>query len=1269
VCDVRLAYVGQPTNKFRRGMAALCEQNGTSGPLVISGWVGDVRARCLIDSGASGNFVNKKFLARATAEGNKVGVTSLAADESFTVLMGDGSRAKCQSVARALPLSLGEGSGIFECTLDGNVLQLMDQYDVILGTPWLEQHNPDIDWRERRVGIKQGRHTVVLRPAEPPLPKDEPDERIQDLRRQVLTALQVKRALRQGEKVYLALVRTVEDPKTGEVTLNVFDVDTAAEGMSPPAAEFVRANADLFAEPDGLPPLRDINHEVNLEPGHPPPCKPTYRMPADELEELRRQLKVLLEKKHIQPSHSPYGAPVLFVKKKDGSMRLCVDYRALNKITIKNSYPLPRIDEILDRLHGAKVFSQLDMRDAFHQIRVEPGHVPRTAFRTRYGLFEFTVMPFGLTSAPGTMQALLNKIFVDHQDEFVVIYLDDILVFSKNEADHKRHLDIVAQLLRKHQLLLKLKKCNFFQTSVEFLGHTVSGKGVSADKTKVEAVKEWPRPSDVGQLRSFLGIASYYRRFVQGFAHTAAPLNELLKKDVTWQWQGEHERAYAGLKAALVTAPVLAVFDFTRDCVLSTDASAFAIGAVISQEQDDGTLRPVAYESRKLKAAEVNYPVHEKELLAIVHALKVWRCYCKGRRTLVATDHAPLRYLLTQKTLSQRQARWQAQLAEYDLEIRHIPGKQNVVADALSRRSDLQPSVSMSVIMVGQTPADLGKVRKLVAETVLEAGVISHLTVDMDILERIIDAYGKDTNLTTLREKEPEKFDEGADGAWYHTVEGQRRLCVPHDVDIIQMILEEHHDTVLGGHLGSTKTLNSVRRYFFWQGMEASVRDFVRSCQSCQQNKSSSKHPMGLLHPLPVPEERWESVSLDFMMGLEKTAAGFDGIVVFVDRLSKMFHAFPIHSSITGEQTARLMIRHIFAYYGMPLSIVSDRDPRFTGEFWQRFWQGMGTRLRMSTADHPQTDGQTERANRTIKQMLRAFVNDRRDDWDELLPVLEFAYNDTVQASTGHTPFFLNIGAHPRRPTVSLARGADKVPAVLDLLGNMRTALENAKQNIRKAQVRQKAGADARRSDARFAVGERVWLDATQLSVPTASGAGQKLRPQYEGPFVITKVPSDVTVELKLPHSFRRKHPVFHVSKLKKHISGEDGHFRNRAPPAPPPALDVEEDLWEIDKFLKKAWRKHRVEVLVRWKGNNRSEDRWVPVRPGWLNEVALEEAEAMPLENPEAAERFRSQNAERRSGAASPAVEQPPGQEATQPSTLRRSARTANNRGQSAAQ
>jgi hypothetical protein len=1191
--------------------------------------------------------------------------------------MGDGSRAKCHSVVSALPLSLGEGSGIFDCEINGNVLRLMDQYDVVLGTPWLEKHNPQIDWRERHLSIQKGRNTVVLRPPEPPAPQEEPSEEHQDLRRQLLTALQVKRAKRQGEQVYLALVRAVEDPETGEVSLNILEEDIATRGMTPPEAEFVRNNADLFAEPDGLPPLRDINHGIELEPGHPPPCRPTYRMPADELEELRRQLKELLEKKHIQPSQSPFGAPVLFVKKKDGSMRMCVDYRALNKITVKNSYPLPRIDDLLDRLHGAKVFSQLDMRDAFHQIRIDPEHVPRTAFRTRYGLYEFTVMPFGLTSAPATMQALLNKIFVDHQDDFVVIYLDDILVFSKNEADHKRHLEIVAQLLRKHQLRLKLKKCSFFQPSVEFLGHIISGEGVSMDSRKVDAIHKWPQPSDVGQLRSFLGLASYYRRFVDGFAHIAAPLNELLKKDAPWKWDSEHEGAYKGLIAALATAPVLAVFDATKGCVLSTDASDFAIGAVVSQEQDDGTLRPIAYESRKLKPAEINYPVHEKELLAIVHAMKVWRCYCKGRRTVVATDHAPLKYLLTQKTLSQRQARWQAQLAEFDFEIRHVPGKQNVVADALSRRSDLQPGPTLASICVGQEPANAERVRTLVAETLMEIGVISRLNVDMGIRDRIIEGYAGDAGLSALRERSPESFETAVDGSWYHRVKDQRRLCVPHDPDIIQLILEEHHDTYLGGHLGTAKTLESVRRYFFWLGMESSVRDYVRSCQSCQQNKATSKRPMGLLVPLPIPEERWESVSLDFVMGMRETAAGFDGIVVFVDRLSKMFHAFPVKSSITGEETAKLMIRQIFAYHGMPQTLVTDRDPRFTGAFWQEFWKGMGTRLSMSSSDHPQTDGQTERANRTIKQMLRAFVNDRQDDWDVLLPVLEFAYNDTVQASTGHTPFFLNIGAHPRRPTVSLARGAEKVPAVLDLLGNMRTALEEAKRNINKAQARQKAGADAHRSDASFAVGEQVWLEASQLNVPTASGAGQRLGPKFYGPFEIKKVLSDVTVELKLPYSFRRKHPVFHVSKLRKWVSGEGGEFSNRAPPDPPPALDPEQDLWEIDELLDKRWQNNRVEVLVRWTGNNRSEDRWVP--ESWLNDAALEEAEAMPLANPEAAERFRSRLAERRSAAAARAVteaagyqaarQSSPGQEAAQRSTLRRSARQANNRRQSAAQ
>jgi hypothetical protein len=402
-----------------------------------------------------------------------------------------------------------------------------------------------------------------------------------------------------------------------------------------------------------------------------------------EMAELKTQLTDLMQKGFIRPSVSPFGAPILFVHKKEGTLRLCVDYRALNKATVKNRYPLPRIDELMDQLAGAKYFTKIDLYSGYHQIRIKEEDVPKTAFRTRYGHYEFLVLPFGLTNAPATFMTLMNDVFKEYLDKFVVIYLDDILVYSKTKDDHVRHLRDVLSKLREHKLYAKIVKCEIMKNVVEYLGHFISSQGISVDKRKIDAVYNWPTPYNVSELRSFLGLASYYRKFVKGFSALVTPLTTFLHKEQTFRWDNEQKQAFDNIKHCLTTAPVLLIPDPSKAFTVTTDASDFAVGAVLSQDQGQGD-QPVAFESRKLSPAELNYPVHEKELLAIVHALRLWKTYLEGQRFTVITDHASLEYIKTQHNLSRRQARWLETLQSFDFEVRYRPGKTNVVANALS---------------------------------------------------------------------------------------------------------------------------------------------------------------------------------------------------------------------------------------------------------------------------------------------------------------------------------------------------------------------------------------------------------------------------------------------------------------------------------------------------------------------------------------------------------------------------------------------------------
>jgi hypothetical protein len=439
---------------------------------------------------------------------------------------------------------------------------------------------------------------------------------------------------------------------------------------------------DVFPdELPGMPPDRDVKFVIELQPGTAPISKRPYRMPPKELAELKTQLQELLDKGYIRPSSSPWGCPALFVKNKDGSLRMCVDYRPLNAVTIKNKYPLPRIDVLFDQLAGAKVFSKIDLRSGYHQIKIRPCDIPKTAFSTRYGLYEFLVMSFGLTNAPAYFMYLMNSVFMTEIDKFIVVFIDDILIYSKSEKEHAKHLRVVLQRLRDHKLYAKFSKCEFWLKSVKFLGHTISHDGISVDPSKVQEVMDWKPPKFVHQIRSFLGLAGYYRQFIPDFSRIAKPMTELLKKGVKFVWSEACEKAFHTLRQHLTSSPVLVQPDNSKPFEVFYDASGTGLGCVLMQE---GWV--IAYASRALRPHELNYLTHDLELAAVVHALKVWRHYLMGNRCNIFTDHKSLKYIFTQSELNMRQRRWIELIKDYDLEVHYHPSKANVVADALSRK-------------------------------------------------------------------------------------------------------------------------------------------------------------------------------------------------------------------------------------------------------------------------------------------------------------------------------------------------------------------------------------------------------------------------------------------------------------------------------------------------------------------------------------------------------------------------------------------------------
>ena len=535
--------------------------------------------------------------------------------------------------------------------------------------------------------------------------------------RQIISAKQLKRLVRKKTPVFLAVVwgqehRTThaavegesigltegrkrdlmkkQGPKKRFLTVEEREkeiLERVNPDMRGKLKELVDEFKDVFPDtlPKGRPPKRDIVHEIRTEEGAKPPSRPPYRLSPSEQDEMEEQVKDLLAQGFIRPSASPYGAPILFVPKKDGRWRMCIDYRALNKQTVKDQFPLPRIDSLLERLGQAKVFTKLDLASGYHQIAMEESSIQKTAFRTNRGQLEFLVMPFGLCNAPASFQRLMNKVFAKHIGDFIAVYLDDILIFSRSIDEHWQHIRWALEKLREAKLFGRLHKCEFLKEQVDYLGFEVSPGGIRASPGKVKAVIEWPRPKSVHDVRSFLGLASYYRRFVRGFSEIARPLTELTRAGAEWKWSTSQHTAFNRLKLALTTAPVLMLPNFEKQFVVTTDASDAAVGAILEQDFGNG-LQPIAFASRKLNNAEMRYSAYERELLGIVWAIAQWKHYFRGLHSVVIqTDHAPLRHLPNQASVNTRVWKWINIMQGYNLEIRHIPGKRNP-ADTLSRQ-------------------------------------------------------------------------------------------------------------------------------------------------------------------------------------------------------------------------------------------------------------------------------------------------------------------------------------------------------------------------------------------------------------------------------------------------------------------------------------------------------------------------------------------------------------------------------------------------------
>lgn len=841
--------------------------------------------------------------------------------------------------------------------------------------------------------------------------------------------------------------------------------------------------ADVFSPDDiSVPPVRP-NFDMRIDlVGSAPTSVRQYRLTAAEREELHKQVTKLRQAGHIQPSNSVNVSPVLFVPKKNGEKRLCVDYRRLNAVTKSVPNNLPLIEDILDNLHGKTVFSSLDLRSGYHQLGLAADSRHLTAFQAGGTTYEYTVVPFGLKNAPSVFQRFMQHIVSGIPSAYV--YLDDIIVASASKEENIDGMKMVLARMREHKLRCRLEKCSFFQNEIEYLGHRVTGKGLQVQAAKVAAVMKTDRPTDVSTVRSFLGITGYYRRFIRGYSAIARPLTDLLRKDAKFVWSEPQEGAFQELKSKLASAPVLALPDPDLDYILTTDASDIGIGAVLSQRG-----RPVAFFSRRLAPAQSRYSTGEKELLAIVMAVDHFRHLLDGKKMVVETDHKNLVSVLTRHKLNGRVVRAITFLQQFDITLRYLEGKENVVADHLSRHP---PTVSSLAVF----ELSCRHFEDLVLET----------SKDVEVDELVKKGVGEKKN-----------------GLLYY----DNKAFVP--VTLRGRVISAHHDDAYAGHRGAEATARKIKRSFWWPTMEADVRDYIQRCDICQTSKAANRKPLGKTQPLELPTQKFQQISVDFVTHLPLSNRNRDAVCVIVDTSTKYAVFVAVSSRDTAAKVAQTVLtKWVLKGFGLPREVISDRDPKFTAQFWKSLMSRLGAHLRMSSARHPRTDGQTERTIRTFNEFLRAFVGSSGKNWEAQLPFAEFAYNDSAN-STGFSPFELVLGQNPELPWQLILPGKAEMESVQEFCGRMQRNITRALNALEKSRKRTAKRADMRRREGAYKVGEQVYIN-TRLFKNMLPGVA-RFKPSFIGPYTITKkLHNSYQLDLRGEH---RLHPVFNTTELK----------------------------------------------------------------------------------------------------------------------------------------
>ena len=1027
--------------------------------------------------------------------------------------------------------------------------------DLIIGRPWLKHNDAVID--EKHATITFGNYDVEVLSNEH-LVKDATKSfplKISQILASTYAGLAQRQRRNQGSlQLFAASLADIEKALKPKPKITRAEV---LEQLPDHYAQWI--NVFDPGEAAKLPPSRPgIDQEITIDKDDngrekDVPWGPLYSMSRDELLVLRKELTSLLDKDFIRASKSPAGAPVLFAKKPGGGLRFCIDYRGLNAITRKDRYPLPLIRETLAALSRAKWLTKLDVSAAFHRIRIAKGDEWKTAFRTRYGLYEWKVCPFGLTNSPATFQRYINWALREYLDDFCSAYVDDILIFSAGSLqDHRTKVKSVLQRLDECGLQLDIKKCEFETQATKYLGYVIDiGNGIRMDPDKLKAIHEWQAPQTVKGVRSFLGFANYYRLFIKGYADVVKPLTDLTKKDIKFEWTDKTEDAFQRLKKLFSQEPILANYDPDRETQLEPDASGWAVGGVLTQlDTALQTWRPVAYFSTRHSEAECNYDIHDKELLAIVKCVKEWNSELRGlsKPFTVLTDHKNLEPFTTKRLLNERQVRWSEFLSPFDFKLCHRAGKEAIVPDALSRREQDVPkdaddsriaerkkTILPKDLWVNQT--ELHETTPFTDDQEL-AGLWQQAMQDEEAGKAYLEA--QEAVLNTERHFPRHLGLHLATGECkvkHGCLYYRDRLWFPGYEPLTTRVIQKIHDSYLGGHPGRDSQIAILARQFFWPGINQHVRRFIKNCDVCGNSTIWRDKKKGLLKPLPIPNRLWAEISIDFVTDLPKaTKTGSTIMCVITDRFGKGTMLLPVKpGQFDAEGFADLFLERYIPTHWVPRAITSDRGVQFVNAFWTKLCELLHIERRLSTAYHPETDGSTERRNQEVETYLRSFVSYSQSNWDTLISMAQIALDNKPTSTTGVSPFFLSHGyeaemvqlqEHEEDTGSNNSNPRQRAQFTVQKLLDARNFAEAA---LAAAQQQQEYYANQHREVPKsFQLGDKVWLNLKNIRTLRPSKKLDWIHAKY----TITKIfpESPHFYELDVPTGI---HNRFHISLLR----------------------------------------------------------------------------------------------------------------------------------------